>query len=254
MTQPDCSPHTPRYLLIERALRQRVARAEVDEPLPSEAQLCEEFGVSRMTVRAAVQRLVDDHLVYRERGRGTFVAAAPVRCRAEILLSFSDDMRRRGRTPSSRVVHAETRNATASEASRLRLAPGGAVVAIERVRLADTVPVALDRVVLPGGLAEVLGEDLEDGSLHQTLTRLGRQPAGGRSSVTAVGATTDQARLLGVAAGAPLLLEQRLIQDAAGEPLELAESWHVGERYWLDLAFHVQSPDSVSDPKEEHHA
>ena len=88
----------PRHLTIEQSLRARIALLEPHATLPSDAQLCEEFGVSRMTARGAVQRLVHEGLVYRVPGRGTFVAPARANRTASRILSFTDEMRRSGRT------------------------------------------------------------------------------------------------------------------------------------------------------------
>jgi GntR family transcriptional regulator len=140
------SSFVPRYYEIEQALRGRVARLEPHSPLPSEAQLCTEFGVSRMTARAAVQRLVQDGLVYRVPGRGTFVAASRANRTAGHILSFSDEMRRKGRVPSSRIIERRRRRATEDEARRLGVRD---VVVLRRVRLADGKPLALERAVFP---------------------------------------------------------------------------------------------------------
>src|SRR5687767_4591784 len=104
--------YVPRYYEIEQALRARIAELAPDEPLPSDAMLVEEFGVSRMTARNAVQRLVQEGLVYRVPGRGTFVARAPAHRQASTVLSFSDEMRRRGREPRSRLLDRTTREPT----------------------------------------------------------------------------------------------------------------------------------------------
>jgi DNA-binding transcriptional regulator YhcF (GntR family) len=111
----------PRYYEIEQALRARIADLKPDSPLPSDAMLCEEFGVSRMTARNAVQRLVQEGIVYRVPGRGTFVAEPPVHRQAGNLLSFTEEMRRRGLDPRSEVVEHVLRPAGGDEARRLEL-------------------------------------------------------------------------------------------------------------------------------------
>src|SRR3989442_1029469 len=93
---------TPRYREIERAMRQRLAKLAPGAELPSDAELCEEFGVSRMTARHAMHRLVQEGLLFRAPGRGTFVAEPPTHRRANSLLSFSNEMRRQGRVRTTR--------------------------------------------------------------------------------------------------------------------------------------------------------
>ncbi|WP_432992931.1 GntR family transcriptional regulator [Dactylosporangium sp. CA-233914] len=225
---------------IERALRERVAAALPHDPVPSEAALCEEFEVSRMTARGVLQRLVADGLVYRQVGRGSFVAPPAVVRRADALVRFSAEMRRQGRRPSSRVLSAGLRPARGAEAARLGVGAGEDVVAVERLRLADDVPVALERAVFPGRLQGLLDADLARESLHEVLGRLGRAPARGHATVAARAADETEWRLLDLAAGAALLVESRVIVDRDGQAVEFTESRYAGERYGLLVAFTVE--------------
>jgi GntR family transcriptional regulator len=231
------SSFIPRYYEIEQALRARIAALEPHSPLPSDAELVEEFGVSRMTARGAVQRLVHEGLVYRVPGRGTFVADQPAHRSATHILSFSDEMRRKGKEPSSRVVESGRRPATESEQERLGV---DEVVVLRRVRLADEEPIAIENAVFPARVAGVLGADLTRESLFDVLAKAGTIPTAGRAAVVAEAATADDAKLLGVAEGEPLLVERRLIRDQDGEPLEMTESRYVGSRYGLDVDFDVE--------------
>ena len=234
------SDFVPRYFTIEQSLRSRIAGLDAHAALPSDAQLCEEFDVSRMTARGAVQRLVQEGLVYRVPGRGTFVAPASANRTASRILSFSDEMRRSGRVPHSRVVSSGRRAASDDESRRLAT---DEVFAVRRVREADGEPVALETAVFPAARAEALaGRDLEDVSLFAALTEAGHVPTAGTAQLNAERATAEDAKLLGVRAGEPLLVERRLINDQDGVPLELTESRYVGTRYGLDVDFEVELP------------
>jgi GntR family transcriptional regulator len=230
----------PRYYEIEQSLRIRAADLPAHSPLPSEAKLCEEFGVSRMTARAAVQRLVQDGVVYRVPGRGTFVAAPRANRTAGHVLSFSDEMRRRGRVPTSRVIERRRRRATDDERACLGVEE---VVVLRRVRLADGKALALERAVFPADRVEdALDADLERESLFETLAGAGLVPTSGSAALAAEAATAEDARLLRVRRGAPLLVERRLIHDQDGRPLEWTESRYVGSRYGIDVDFDVELP------------
>ena len=230
----------PRYFTIEQSLRSRIAALEAHAPLPSDAQLCEEFGVSRMTARGAVMRLVHEGLVYRVPGRGTFVAPARANRTASHILSFSDEMRRRGRRPRSRVVERAVRAATSDETRRLGT---DEVLVLRRVREADGEPVALETAVFPAArIGTALDGDLEEVSVFATLAAAGLVPTAGRAAIGAEAATAEGARLLGVKRGTPLLVERRLIQDQDGAPLESTESRYVASRYGLDVDFDVELP------------
>jgi GntR family transcriptional regulator len=235
--------YLPRYREIEQSLRARIASLRPGDPIPSDAQLVAEFGVSRMTARAAVQLLADEGLISREPGRGTFVAELPHHRRADSLVSFSREMRRQGRVPSSRLVRREVRDPTPEERDDLGLRPGQRVVSLRRIRLADDEAIALEDATLPERCAEVvMAADLEDGSLHEVLIGAGFVLARGYATLSAEAATAEDARSLGVRVRAPLLVERRVIRDDHGRPLERTESRYPGDRYGLDVAFHVESP------------
>ena len=168
--------------------------------------------------------------------------------RANTLVRFSNEMRRQGRDPSSRVISARMRPAAPEEARRLRLPTGAEVVAIERVRLADAVPVALEQATFPPDVRELLTADLAHRSLHETLIRLGPVPMRGYATVEAHSADEDDCRLLDVAPETALLVEKRLVLDQDDNPLELTQSRYVGARYSLQVAFSVDHGNSHAPP------
>jgi len=233
--------YVPRYREIEQALRARIADLKPGDPLPSDAAICREFGVSRMTARNAVGRLAEEGLITREPGRGSFVAVPQSHRWANSLMSFSDEMRRHGREPRSRLLRRELRSARPDEIRDLRLGDGEPVVALVRIRLADDVPIAVEAVALHGRCAAVvMAADLETGSLHEALRGAGFVPARGRATLAAGAASAEDANLLGVAPGTPLLVERRVIVDLRGRPLESTESRYPADRYALDVDFEVE--------------
>ncbi|MEA2609431.1 MAG: GntR family transcriptional regulator, partial [Chloroflexota bacterium] len=109
----------PHYRQIEQVLRERIAMLRPGERLSSDAELCVEFGVSRMTARNAMQQLAEDGLIRREPGRGSFVAQPPAHRRANRLMTFTQEMLRAGRAPSSRLLTRAIRPSSTVEAASL---------------------------------------------------------------------------------------------------------------------------------------
>ena len=232
---------TPRYRTIEQSIRQRLAKLTPGAELPSDAELCEEFGVSRMTARHAMNGLIQEGLVYRIPGRGTFVGEAPTHRRANSLLSFSNEMHRQGRMPSSRVLGRALRAPTREEVVRLQLKDGEKLVWLRRIRLADGRPIAVESARLNRrAAAAVLAADLERESLHAVLVRAGCLPTRGRATIASESATADDARWLKMRKGDPMLVERRIILDQEGHPLEFTESRYPADRYALDVDFVVE--------------
>lgn len=241
----------PRYREIEAWLREQCGRFPVGTLLPSEMEIAAQFEVSRMTARHAVQMLVQEGLVDRRRGAGSFVAAPPLHRRESILRSFSQDMRMRGLEPSSRVLLAEL-GTDPSAAGRLNLAPDALVVRIDRIRMASGLPMAVERAVLPGEFAEVLASDLASGSLHEALAALGRRMGRATGYVTARLATAEEAELLQLKPPVPLLVESRLITDRSGRPVESTETAYVASRWVIDTGSFIPpvSTEQAVDPQQ----
>ena len=233
--------YVPHWRQIELSLRERIATLAPGVPLPSDAELCAEFGVSRMTARNAMQRLADDGLVLRVPGRGSFVAEPPTHRRADRLLTFSREMERRGRHPSSRLLNREIRPSTPAEAAALGLETGEPIVALRRLRLADDEPIAIETATLMRATGTaVMGADLEHGSLHDALARAGYHLRRGTATIAAAPATYEDARLLALRKGDALLVERRVILDSHGRRIEATESRYPADRYALDILFDVE--------------
>ena len=244
----------PQYRQIERSLRARIASLPPGERVPSDAELCAEFGVSRMTARNAMQRLAEDGLITREPGRGSFVATPPPYRHTNRLMTFSQEMRRQGRVPSSQVLERAVRSATPTEAADLGIVAGAPVVHVRRLRQADGLPMALESATLLGTSADaVMAADLALGSLHDALARAGFSLHRGTGTISAAAASADEASLLGIRIGDPLLVERRVISDRHGRRIESTESRYAADRYGLVVRFDVEGrggsdPERPGDP------
>lgn len=238
------STYRPQYRQIEQALRERISTLQPGARLPSDAELRAEFGVSRMTARNAMQRLAEDGLIAREPGRGSFVAEPPAHRHANRLMTFSQEMRRAGRVPSSTLLTRVIRPASMEEAVSLGIAARQPVVHLRRLRQADGEPIALESTVLIEACSDaVMTADLARGSLHETLARVGIVLRRGTSTIAAAIATAEDVRLLGVLVGDPLLVERRVIVDGHGRRIEATESRYPADRYGLVVRFEVDAPD-----------
>jgi GntR family transcriptional regulator len=220
-----------RYEQIADYLRGLVGDAAPGDRLPSEAELCDRFDVSRMTARQAVQLVARDGLVERRRGAGTFVRAHPVPRDLGSPLSFSGSMRARGMTASSKTLRWGFVTPTDEERTALGLGPDAVAHLLERLRLADGTPMAIERVVMPSDLALVLHEGFQDGSLHDAFRQVGRIPTEAHAEVSARRATPRERDLLGLPPSGIIISERRTIYDQHEVAVERTETRYAAGRY-----------------------
>lgn len=220
-----------RYLEIAARLREIVSETPPGGRLPSDAEMCQEFSVSRMTARQAVQLLVNEGLVERRRGKGTFVAPPRVSRSLGSPLSFTESMRQRGLTTSSRPIDSRVVPSTDAEALALGIKTGDPVHVIERVRLADHVPMAIERAALPTSIAASIDTNLESGSLHRAFEAAGMIPSKAHANVSARLTTEWEQEQLEIGPNTVTLVEERTILDQDDRPLEHTVTLYVADRY-----------------------
>ncbi|MET1033676.1 MAG: GntR family transcriptional regulator [Arthrobacter sp.] len=219
-----------KYGRIATVLRQRCARLGDGQQLPSEKELATEFGVSLMTLRRALDLLDEEGIVRRVLGRGTFVQRRIV-AKGDVLTSFSEDMRMRGLTPSSRLIGIEVLEPAEDVRKDLLLGPRESVVALERLRLADGEAMCLETAHLAARFTGVLEADALEGSLHELLASRGHVLESAVRRIRAVAADERQALLLGLRAGEPVLQIIQVFYDAKGTAIQRSCAHYRADRY-----------------------
>lgn len=230
----------PYYAQLAAILRSGIedGRWAPGESLPSEAELGLTYGLSRTAVRQALSELVLEGLVQREKGRGTFVRHTAV---ADLVVQemkgFLDEMESRGRRVDTLVLHQEEMPVPPPVAPLLGVARGTRVVAIDRLRSVGGEPVVAVRTYLPlPRFAGLIDADLNQASLYRLLAKdYGVVPTIGRRRIQAVAADDEQADLLGIAVGAPLLEVTAVGLDSDGEPFEHFVAWYRGDRTSFEI-------------------
>lgn len=220
----------PLYQVIEEDLTAQIRSGDLapESKLPSEHDLATRYGVSRMTVRQALDRLESAHLLVRHRGSGNFVSPTNVRGRRlKRLSSFSDDLMEDNRSVSTVTISIEVVQAPKIAVDQLGIDPDQEVNHFKRIRMVDGQAAALQDSWLPYSVAPGLARDgIIQGSLYRTLhERYGVELRWADQIMTASELTAEQAEFLCVAAGTAALSTKRTTFDRNGEAVEFAESW-----------------------------
>lgn len=229
----DRNSPIPLYFQIAENLKQAISDGTLKpgDRLDNELDLTERLGVSRPTVRQAIQRLVDQGLVVRRRGLGT-VVVAPRILRSVALTSLYDDLKANARGPATTVLAVTHIEADDELAANLMLPAGAPVLCLDRLRLADGIPLALMHNYLPAGLLKSDPADaLEKTGLYELLRSQGIQLQAGEQVIGARKATAREAKMLQAPRGATVLTMTRTAFDQGGTPVEHGRHAYLAERY-----------------------
>jgi GntR family transcriptional regulator len=211
-----------------------IERLGVGDAIPSERQLTGELGVSRLTVRAALDDLVREGFLERRHGAGTFVSEPKI-AQELTMTSFTEDMQRRGMVPSSKTLELKTVAAGARLGRLLHVSPSEEIVVVTRLRYADRETMAIETLHVSGALVPGLtAKDLEQHSFYELLEeRFGVVVVGGSQAIEPTVTNEEESAALGVPLHSPAFLFERTTRAADGSIVEYVRSIYRGDRYRL---------------------
>lgn len=206
--------------------------------LPSQRDLGDDFGLSHMTVRRAINELIQEGLIYARQGSGLFVAEPKRDAELGPLIGFTEDMKLRGMAASSRLLDRRIVSASTMLATTLRVVVGQPLVFLRRLRFADNEPMGIQSTFLPASLVPgLLDIELENISLYELLrTRFAVRMVDAQTSASAELASEEEAELLQLPLPAALLVTEQVTFIEGGQPIEFARSLYRGDRYRLQPA------------------
>lgn len=226
----DRSSKKPLYQQLRHNLREVIEKDVLapEDVLPAERDIALDFGVSRITVRKAIEGLVEEGLLDRRHGAGTFVASR-IQKNMGALSSFSEDMASRGWVARSEWLDKAEAETTAADAIELGLPPGMTIYKFDRVRFAGETPLAIEHAIVPAFCLPSL--DSVDASLYVALEETNHRPTKAIQRLQAIAFNQDQATVLGVNCGDPgLFIERRGFLDD-GRVVEVTRSYYRGDAY-----------------------
>ena len=238
-SEAQSSARMPKYYSVKLHLLEYIESLDQGAPVPTERELAADLATSRTTVRQALVELVAEGRLVRRQGSGTYVADAKITWPLQ-MTSFTEQAAAHGQSATSELLGVHRTRATEELAERLGLAVGDGVHQIDRLRLADGRPTAVEMALLPAARFPYLGRKMRQaGSLEALLANdYGVKLRGGDATIDTMPAAPREAGLLAVDTGSPMLVVRRRNFDTDGRPVEWATSWFRGDRITLvtDLA------------------
>lgn len=230
----DKNSPIPIYHQLEEHIKQLIEQGDLKpgDMLPSEREYADKYKISRMTIRQAIINLVNERYLYRVKGKGTFIMEKKLEQSLQGLTSFSEDMKSRGMKASSKLISFEIIPATSKLADQLGIQEHGPVYEIKRIRLAEEVPMALERTYISANKVKGLTEDIVQRSLYQFIEEnLHLKIAKGRQIIEAAIANNDEVEHLEIPEHSPIMLIQRMTRLEDGTIIEVVKSSYRGDRY-----------------------
>lgn len=226
----------PKYFQLANILREKIQNGEFApmDAIPSERQLEEQYNLSRPTIRQAIDLLERQGYLYRIHGKGTFVSPPKLQKGILELTSFSEDMRNRGLEPGQRILEFGLTVPKAKIASQLGLRSGDQVLRIRRVRLGNEEPIGIQDSYLALEQNQVITRDEieEKGSIYTILQqKFGIFPTEADETLEVTLATLEEAELLKIPTGSPLLLNERVLWSQDRKAIEFVSILYRGDRY-----------------------
>lgn len=238
----DKNGSTPLHIGVRTALAEAIQRGDfkAGEKLPSERELQHQLGISRATIRQALNDLASSGLIYTRSGKGTYVALLRIATSLIPRTSFSEHMRSLGHVPSTRLLEMAVEPAFGLVADYLQIPQGAQIIRIKRLRLADNIPLGIQKSHLPYDLCfELLKKDFNHASIFDSLFELGLTPHSASQVFKASLPTEEEQKLLALQAGDPVMrIDWSTFLDS-GKPIEAAQQTYRGDEYQIETSGRV---------------
>ncbi|WP_277679926.1 GntR family transcriptional regulator [Gracilibacillus dipsosauri] len=227
----------PYYLQLKDLLYEQMSNRyyKKGQKLPSESELAHEHGISRPTVRQALGELVQEGYLVKKRGLGTFVAEPIVKNNAQIFTTFAEEMNQTGHKHSAKLIEKRIVTATKKMSLDLQIPQESDIFKFVRLRLADGEPVVIRTSYIPCSIyPNLLEEDLENDLVYDILGRNNIIPIKSTQRFQAVGALPEEADLLNIKEGDPLLLWNGIVFGEGGRPIEQMRAVYLGYQFFIE--------------------
>lgn len=233
----------PRYMQVMNYYIPLIKSGKLKEgdKMPTEEEICQLFQISRITVRKALDGLMQGGYIYKQQGKGSYVTTQKTGFQLDHLKGFSEEMRMLGKEPSSRILSFDITQPSEKAAGELQLEANQKVYLLERLRSADGQPISIERVYLPFHRFPTLQSDELAGSLYEVLQfRYGCVSHHARQQILAGLANEDEASILGIKAGAAVLRTYRITCEQDGTAFEYVEATYRGDQYQFNVTLYKE--------------